>query len=44
MTLGIETENYPYLDLIKALQSFLTETATPDSGRLAAGLQKECLA
>jgi len=43
MTLGIETENYPYLDLIKALQSFLTETATPDSGRLAAGLQKECL-
>jgi len=41
--LGIEAENYPYLDLIKGLQSFLTETATTDSDRLAAGRQKECL-
>ena len=43
ITLGIETDNHAYLDLIKALQSFLTETATPDSGRLTAGRQKECL-
>jgi nitrate reductase delta subunit len=43
ITLGIETENHPYLALIKALQCFLTETATPDSDRLAAGRQKECL-
>jgi nitrate reductase delta subunit len=41
--LGIETENHPYLVLIKALQSFLTETATLESDRLAAGRQKECL-
>jgi len=43
ITLGIDTEKYAYLDLIKALQSFLTETAIPGKRRLAAGLEKECL-
>ncbi len=43
ITLGVEVENRPYLDLLWAVQSFLNETATPDSERLAVDRQKECL-
>ena len=43
ITLGIESENHPYVSLLNALQSFLTETATPDSKRIPADRQKECL-
>ena len=43
ITLGIESENHPYVSLLNALQSFLTETTTPDSKRIPVDRQKECL-
>jgi len=43
ITQGIESENHPYISLLNALQSFLTETATPDSKRIPVDRQKECL-
>ncbi len=43
ITLGIESDNHPYVSLLNALQSFLTETASPDTERLPDDRQKECL-
>ncbi|MBW2688891.1 MAG: nitrate reductase molybdenum cofactor assembly chaperone [Deltaproteobacteria bacterium] len=43
ITQGIESDNHPYVALLNALQSFLTETATPDIERLPDDRQKECL-
>jgi nitrate reductase delta subunit len=43
ITQGIEGDNHPYVTLLNALQSFLTETATPDTERLPDDRQKECL-
>ena len=43
MTQGIESDGHPYMDLLKALQSFLTVTAVPANERLAVDRQKECL-
>ena len=43
ITQGIESDNHPYVTLLNALQSFLTETATPDTERLPDDRQKECL-
>ena len=43
ITQGIESDNHPYVALLNALQSFLTETVTPDTERLSVDRQKECL-
>ena len=43
ITQGIESDNHPYVALLNALQSFLTETAAPDIERLPDDRQKECL-
>ncbi len=43
ITQGIESDNHPYVALLNALQSFLTETVTPDTERLPVDRQKECL-
>lgn len=43
ITQGIESDKHPYVSLLNALQSFLTETATPDTERLPDDRQKECL-
>ena len=44
MTQGIESNGHPYMALLKALQSFLTETAVPVGERLTIDRQKECSA
>jgi nitrate reductase delta subunit len=43
ITQGIESDNHPYVSLLNALQSFLTETASSDTERLPDDRQKECL-
>ncbi|MDH3455173.1 MAG: nitrate reductase molybdenum cofactor assembly chaperone [Desulfuromonadales bacterium] len=43
MTEGIESDGHPYMALLKALQSFLTETAASAIEQLSADRQKECL-
>ncbi len=43
ITQGIESENHPYVALLNALQSFLSETAPSDTERLPDDRQKECL-
>ena len=43
ITLGIESDNHPYMSLLIALQSFLAETATPETEQLSVDRQKECL-
>lgn len=43
MTRGIESDNHPYMALLKALQSFLNETAARAGERLPVERQKECL-
>jgi nitrate reductase delta subunit len=43
ITQGIESDNHPYVALLNALQSFLIETASPDTERLPDDRQKECL-
>ena len=43
ITLGIESDNHPYMSLLIALQSFLAETATPETEQLTVDRQKECL-
>jgi nitrate reductase delta subunit len=41
ITQGIESDGRPYVALLNALQSFLTETAAPAGEQLPAGRQKE---
>ena len=43
MTLGIESEGHPYISLLRALQSFLTEIEDAANERLPVDRQKECL-
>jgi nitrate reductase delta subunit len=43
ITLGIESDNHPYVALLNALQSFLAETASPLCERLSDDRKKECL-
>ena len=43
MSQGIDSENHPYLDIIMALQSFLTETAVAVGEPLSVDRQKEYL-
>lgn len=43
ITQGIESDDHPYVALLNALQSFLSETATPDTERQPEDRQKECL-
>jgi nitrate reductase delta subunit len=40
---GVESDNHPYLALLRSLQSFLIGAVTPEPERLAADRQKECL-
>ena len=43
ITQGIESDGHPYVSLLNALQSFLTDTASPVSERFPDERQKECL-
>jgi nitrate reductase delta subunit len=43
ITLGIESDGHPYVSILNALQSFLTDTASPVNERLPDERQKECL-
>jgi nitrate reductase delta subunit len=43
ITQGVESEDHPYVALLNALQSFLRETAVPDTERQPEDRQKECL-
>ena len=43
ITLGIESDGRPYVSILNALQSFLTDTASPVNERLPDERQKECL-
>jgi nitrate reductase delta subunit len=43
ITQGIESDGHPYVALLNALQSFLTDTASPVNERLPDERQKECL-
>ncbi|MGK2906424.1 MAG: nitrate reductase molybdenum cofactor assembly chaperone [Desulfuromonadales bacterium] len=43
ITQGIESDGHPYMALLIALQSFLTETTVPAGEQLPVDWQKECL-
>jgi len=43
LTQGIASDGHPYVSILNALQSFLTDTASPVNERLPDERQKECL-